>query len=278
MKHVYVITGGGSGMGLATIRKLDKGHIIVISGRTMSKLEQAVESLKADGYEIIARECDVSKRNEVKDLAAYCASLGKIDAVIHAAGVSPHMGDAKTIISINALGTHYVDQEFKEVMDDGVILNVSSMSAYMLPKSMLPIKHYMLVFKNETRFLKKLTKKARMFGKKMETSIGYPISKNFVCWYTKRVANEMYQKGIRVISVSPGNFETPMGKLESAQGSAFLKNAAIHRFGDPEEIASLFAMLIDPKLGYLTGTDIVMDGGTVGNLEVYSRKEQKRFK
>ncbi len=278
MKHVYVITGGGSGMGLSAISKLDKDHLIVISGRTKSKLENAVSSLKDDGYEIIARECDVSKRNEVKELASYCASLGKIDAVIHAAGVSPHMGDAETILSINALGTHYVDQEFKAVMEGGVILNVSSMSAYMLPKFMLPIKHYKLVFTKESLFLKKMVKKARMIGKKMETSLGYPISKNFVCWYTKRVANEMYQKGIRIISVSPGNFDTPMGQLESTQGAAFLKNAAIHRFGNPDEIASLFAYLIDPKLGYLTGTDIVIDGGTVGNLEVYSKKEQKKFK
>ena len=112
----------------------------------------------------------------------------------------------------------------------------------------------------------------------METSLAYPISKNFVCWYTKRVANEMYEKGIRVISVSPGNFSTTMGNLEAEQGKAFLKNAAIKRFGNPDEIASLFASLISKDFGYLTGTDIVCDGGTIGNLSVYSKKEQKEFK
>lgn len=279
MKHVYVLTGGGSGMGLATIAKLDKEHTIVISGRTKSKLEKATEELSKQGYSIVPMECDVSKKEEVEKLAEESAKLGKIDALIHAAGVSPHMGDAKTIISINALGTHYVDQAFAKYMKEGsVILNVSSMSAYMLPSFMLPTKKYKLIFENEDAFLAKMVKKACALGKKMQSSIGYPISKNFVCWYAKRIANEMYQKGIRVISVSPGNFETPMGNLESKEGSAFLKNAAIKRFGKVDEIAILFVMLIDPRLGYLTGTDIVCDGGTIGNLSVYSKKEQKEFK
>lgn len=279
MKHVYVITGGGSGIGLATIKELGKDHTIIITGRTLAKLEKAAKEFNDQGYDVVCTTCDVSNREEVKKLVEFCSNKGEIDAVIHAAGVSPHMGNAETILKINALGTHYVDTEFARVMKSGsVILNVSSMSAYMLPKAMLPIKKYSLIFKDEKKFLTKLVKRSRLLGKKMETSLGYPISKNFVCWYIKRVANTMYEKGIRVISVSPGNFETPMGELESGQGKAFLKNNAIKRFGYPEEIAVLFKHLIDPRLGYLTGTDIVCDGGCVGNLEVYTSKEKKEFK
>ncbi len=278
MSKVYVITGGGSGMGLATIAKLDKEHTIVITGRNKEKLDKNSESLVKEGFNIKTIACDVSKLDDVKKLVEFSTSFGEIDAVIHAAGVSPHMGDGESILRINALGTHYVDQEFKKVMTGGVILNVSSMSAYMLPKMMLPTKKYSLIFSNEELFIKSCLKRSRLLGQKLETSLAYPISKNFVCWYTKRVANEMYEKGIRVISVSPGNFDTPMGNLESEQGAAFLKNAAIKRFGDVNEIASLFVTLISSNLGYLTGTDIVCDGGTIGNLEVYSKKEQKNFK
>lgn len=279
MKGVYVITGGGSGMGLATIKALGKDHTIVISGRSASKLEKAVEEFNKDGYDVRAFSCDVSKKESVIELVKFASELGNIEAVIHAAGVSPHMGDAESIIRINALGTYYVDTEFAKVMKEGtVILNVSSMSAYMLPNMILPTKKYNLVFTDEEKFVNKLVKRARLMGKKMESNIGYPISKNFVCYLTKRLANSMYEKGIRIISVSPGNFETPMGDLESEQGAAFLKNAAIKRFGNVDEIAVLFAYLIDPRLGYLTGEDIVCDGGTIGNLSVYSRKEQKKFK
>lgn len=278
MKKVVVITGGGSGMGLATIKELGKDYTLIITGRTVSKLEKASEEYTKEGYEIYPFACDVSKKDEVLKLAEFAKSKGDVVALIHAAGVSPHMGNAESIIKINALGTHLVDQAFKDIMNEGsVILNVSSMAAYMLPNMLLPRKHYTKIFENEAKFVEKLVKKSRMFGSKMETSLAYPISKNFVCWYTKRVAKDMYKKGIRVISVSPGNFETPMGELESAQGKAFLKNGAIQRFGKVEEIALLFKYLIDPRLGYLTGEDIICDGGCIGSLNAFSKKEQKNF-
>ena len=67
-----------------------------------------------------------------------------------------------------------------------MIVNVSSMSAYMLPNMLLPTKKYSLIFNDEEKFLKKMVKRAKLFGSKMESNLGYPISKNFVCWLTKR--------------------------------------------------------------------------------------------
>ena len=76
MKDVVVITGGGSGMGLATARYMSKEKIIVLSGRTVKKLEGAVETLKNDGFEAYAFACDTSSRESVKALAEYAKSLG----------------------------------------------------------------------------------------------------------------------------------------------------------------------------------------------------------
>lgn len=276
---VYVITGGGSGMGLATVRELGRDVKVIISGRTASKLENAVAELTAEGFNVEAYSCDVSNRESVRALAEYATSQGELAGLIHAAGVSPHMGNAESILKINALGTWFADEEFFKVMPEGgIIINVSSMSAYMLPGLMLPTSKYGLIFSDEQKFLTTMVKRSKLFGEKMQSNIGYPISKNFVCWLTKRLANRYYQeKKIRIISVSPGNFETPMGNLESDQGAQFVVNNAIQRFGDPAEIAVLFAHLCDPRLSYLTGTDIVCDGGCVGNLAVYSKKEQKAF-
>ena len=143
-------------MGLATVKALGKDHKIIISGRTASKLQGAVDELVKEGYDVEAFSCDVSKRESVKELVQFALSKGDIAAVIHAAGVSPHMGNGESIIRINALGTYYVDEEFSSVMKDGtVILNVSSMSAYILPSMMLPTKSYKLIFTDEEKFLKK---------------------------------------------------------------------------------------------------------------------------
>ena len=76
MKNVCVITGGGSGMGLAAAKFMPKEKIIVISGRTVAKLENAVNELKTLGYEAYAFACDTSNRESVKKLAEYAASLG----------------------------------------------------------------------------------------------------------------------------------------------------------------------------------------------------------
>ena len=68
---------------------------------------------------------------------------------------------------------------------------------------------------------------------------------------------------MRCLSVTPGNFDTPMGALESGQADVFKKYSALKRNGKPEEIAALFALLLDERLGFLTGADILMDGGVV---------------
>ena len=113
MANVCVITGGGSGMGFEAAKYMPKDKIIVISGRTLSKLEGAVAELKALGYEAYAKACDTSERESVQELAEYAASLGEIKNVINSAGVSPAMdGTPEGILRINALGTVYVNQEF----------------------------------------------------------------------------------------------------------------------------------------------------------------------
>ena len=105
MSKVCVVTGGGSGMGLSAAKFMPKDRIIVVSGRTESKLTKAVEQLREAGFEAYAKACDTSKRDSVKALAEYAASLGTITNVIHAAGVSPAMkGTMENILRINALG------------------------------------------------------------------------------------------------------------------------------------------------------------------------------
>ncbi|MBQ8945965.1 MAG: SDR family NAD(P)-dependent oxidoreductase [Lachnospiraceae bacterium] len=81
MSDVCVVTGGGSGMGLSAARQMPKDKIIIVSGRTMSKLEKAVEQLKEGGHEAYACTCDTSDRESVKKLVEFAAStdMGKLE-------------------------------------------------------------------------------------------------------------------------------------------------------------------------------------------------------
>jgi short chain dehydrogenase len=112
---------------------------------------------------------------------------------------------------------------------------------------------------------KKLVARAGIAPKGARPGLAYAISKHFVIWFAKTDAARFGAKNVRCLSVTPGNFDTPMGALESEQAEVFKKYSALKRNGRPEEIAALFAMLIDERLGFLTGTDIIMDGGLIAS-------------
>ena len=231
MKKVCVITGGGSGMGLATAKLVCKaGYYTILVGRTASKLEKAVADLRRAGGEAEAFSCDVSNRESCFALAKHAAACGEVKAVLHIAGLSPHMGDAEKILRGNALGTVNINDAFYDIMvPGGCVIDTSSMSAYARP------------------------------------GLAYAISKHFVIWFARTDAARFGAKNVRCLSVTPGNFDTPMGALESKEAEAFKKYSALRRNGKPEEIAALFALLLDERLGFLTGTDILMDGGVVAS-------------
>ena len=117
----------------------------------------------------------------------------------------------------------------------------------------------------ENEFIKKLVARAGIAPKDARPGLAYAISKHFVIWFAKTDAARFGGKNVRCLSVTPGNFDTPMGALESGQADVFKKYSALKRNGKPEEIAALFALLLDERLGFLTGADILMDGGVVAS-------------
>ena len=276
MANVCVITGGGSGMGLEAAKFMPKDKIIVISGRTMSKLENGVNELKELGYTAYAKTCDTSDRESVKELVDFCLSLGEIKNVINSAGVSPAMkGTPEGILRINALGTVYVNQEFSKVMNPGsVIVDVSSNSAYILPSIIIPKKAYALAETDEALFLKKLVKRASIAkGEYQQKGFAYSLSKNFVVCYAKKCAFEYGVKGIRVVSLSPGLIATDMGNLEKEDGGMLIPFSAEERMGKPEELGYALATVADERNGYLAGVDVLCDGGSTNGMKEFKKKK-----
>lgn len=266
-KKVCVITGGGSGMGLATAhRMVKKGYYTILCGRTVSKLENAVKELQEAGGEAEAFPCDVSDRKSCFELARHASEVGDVKVMLHIAGLSPHMGDPEKIMAGNALGTVNINDAFYEVMvPGGCLIDTSSMSAYLTPQFIMPKGAYPLARTDRDKFMKKMMARVNMMPKNSRTGVAYSISKHFVIWFAKTDAARFGEKGVRVLSVTPGNFETPMGALEKDEAGTYLKFNAIKRNGKPEEIAALYEMLTDEQLGYLTGADIICDGGCIAS-------------
>ncbi len=268
MKNVCVITGGGSGMGLAAAKCMPKEKIIVVTGRTMSKLEAAVKELEDLGYEAYAKTCDTSNRQQVRELAEYAASLGEIKNVINSAGLSPAMAKPEQLIRVNALGTVYVNEEFSKLMNPGsVIVDVSSNSAYILPSIVVNKKVFALADKDEELFVKKILGLPNMLKGYQASGLAYGLSKKFVIWYAAKSAQDLGAKGIRVCSLSPGLIATDMGNLEAEEGGDLIKTTAEKRMGKPEELGFAIATVADERNGYLTGVDVLVDGGSVTGKE-----------
>jgi NAD(P)-dependent dehydrogenase (short-subunit alcohol dehydrogenase family) len=253
-------------MGIATAEILGRDHLVVISDTNPQRLERSAGELARLGLRCEAVTCDVTDPGSVSALLQRSAGLGRLACVVHAAGISPQMADPATILRVNALGTVNVANACFKLAGEGfALVNIASMAAHMMPSLLLPRRTYKLAPTHPELFLKMALFPCRLMPTPLyRRGLAYGISKDFVIWFSRASAARFGGKGARVVSVSPGSFDTEMGRLEEKSGSAkMLETAALKRFGRPGEIAELLAFCASEKAGYLTATDILCDGGVV---------------
>jgi NAD(P)-dependent dehydrogenase (short-subunit alcohol dehydrogenase family) len=268
MAKTAIITGGAGGMGLATARLLGADHRIVLADLDQERLDTTAATLAHEGIEAGTIVCDITDRDSVDGLFLVAASGGAVRAVVHTAGVSPQMGDAALMIRINALGTVNLANAALAIAGEGfALVNVSSIAGHMIPRAVLPKRSYPLALTDPERFAAKLTAAAHRAPRRLRPGLAYGISKHFVIWFSQAMAASFGVKRARILSVSPGSFDTAMGRLEEKSGSgALVDHAALRRYGRPEEIAEVLAFCASERPGYLTGTDILCDGGATAAL------------
>jgi NAD(P)-dependent dehydrogenase (short-subunit alcohol dehydrogenase family) len=265
MTNTAVITGGTGGMGTATAKILGTDHRIVLADLDQGRIDKTVADLRALGIDASGTACDITDRASVERLFDFAAEGGHhVRAVVHTAGVSPQMGTAQFVAHINSMGTINVTQAFlTRVAQGDAIVNVASTAGHGVPKAILPLRAFPLAETDPEKYERIVVRRARLAGKKWHSGLAYGISKAFVLWYSRQQAGAFGARGARIVTVSPGSFATPMGNLEKDHGaSEFLKVSAIKRFGEPAEIAAVLAFCVSEAPGYLTGTDILVDGGT----------------
>ena len=264
-------------MGVVTADIVGQDHTVVLADIRQDRLDEAVVTLKGAGIDATPVHCDVTDRESVERLFAAASGLGRIASVINTAGVSPSMGDADYVMRTNALGTLNVNEAFYANAGEGAaIVNVASMASYLMPEAMLPTQHFDLAFTDEQRFIAELLAACELGPEEIRSGLAYGISKNFVRWYCTSQAERFTARGLRIVSVSPGSVDDEMGRLEADTGAgAIVANAAVPRWGTPREMAELFAFCASDRAGYLTGTDILNDGGVVASVRERARLAAK---
>lgn len=273
MATVSLITGGAGGMGLETAKLVGADHAVVLCDVRQDKLDAAEAALADLGIAATAVHCDVTDRAAVDDLFQTVSAAGTLVSVIHAAGVSPSMGDADYIVRTNAVGTLNVDEAFFASAGDGAaIVNVASMAAHLLPAEIIPSAKFPLALRDQGKFMAEMLAACAIAPEESRPGLAYAVSKSFVRWYSISQAERFNGRGLRIVSVSPGSVDTEMGRLEERAGAgAMVTNAAVPRWGRAEEMAALFAFCASEKAGYLTGTDILNDGGVVASMTERAR-------
>lgn len=236
-----VITGGSSGIGLATARRFAaEGAHIYIVGRRQAELEKARASL---GKDVTAVQADVTSATDLDRLVHTVSSQsGAIDVIVACAGfveratlssASPEHFD-KTF-DLNARGTFFTVQKLLPLMRDGgsIVLLSSGMSCLGIPG----------------------------YG-------AYAATKAAIRSFSRTWAAELKGRGIRVNTLSPGPVDTPMidsGTKTKEQADAvramYVAMTPLGRLGRPEEIASAALFLASNESSFSTGIDVVADGG-----------------
>lgn len=272
MKNVHIITGGSSGIGLESARQF-KDDVVVISSRSEDRLKNAQAELKKEGIEVKYKSSDLTDKNSLKELFDYAKSLGKIKTVINSAGVSGTGGDAKFTFEIDLIGPqNLIDESLKVVDKNTVVILIGSMMGTIVPDS----EDYNKYLENPSAegAIEALVKIVNN-----DADIAYNFSKRGVQLLAKRYAPEFGEKGARIVSVSPGIIMTPMAEKSAAEYPERMNYMKMMtpagRNGTPEDIAHTIAFLADDKASFITGTDILVDGGLAVKLPEIQAAQSK---
>lgn len=266
-RDVIVVIGAG-GIGQAIARRQGAGKTILLADVKGEALQTAAGELEAAGYLMSTQRVDVSSRDSVHTLAEAAARLGRVLQVVNTAGLSPVQAPAPAILAVDLLGTALVLEEFGRVVTSGGAgLIISSMAGYMLP-ALDPAQDHALAFTPTDELLQ-----LPMLGPDAVPNSGaaYSISKRANQLRVQAASIAWGERGARVNSISPGIILTPLARDEmSGPGAAgyrqMIEASAAGRAGTTDEVASAAAFLLGSEAGFITGSDLLMDGGVIAAL------------
>ena len=263
---VIVITGAG-GMGAAVARRIGSGSTVLLADADEQVLGREVAGLAALGHDVVGQVVDVSDQASVEALAATAADRGPVAVVVHTAGLSPVQATVDAILRVDLLGTALVLDAFGAVISPGGAgVFVASMAGTM---ATLDPGFERRLATTATGDLLALAELAP--GAVPDPATAYVVAKRANQLRVRAASLAWGRRGARVNSVSPGVIATPMGaaELEGPNGPvmrALLDGSGMGRIGTPEDIAGVVEFLVGRTAGYVTGTDVLVDGGVVASL------------
>jgi NAD(P)-dependent dehydrogenase (short-subunit alcohol dehydrogenase family) len=245
-------------------------HRLVLADVSAKACEAEAKSLGDDGYDVAAAlDCDISDPASVGRLAREATAAGPLGALVHTAGLSPSIADWEPILRVNYVGTVFLLDAFLALAVPGsVACCIASTAAHM----MQPNPEIEAVFDQPSApdvmaSLERLVMKAAKSNGGAPAQLAYPISKRGVLRLVKDRVKDWAAKGGRIVSISPGLIRTPMG-LKEADNKASMAGQMVAmtpagRWGTAMDIANAVHFLCSAEASFITGCDLLVDGGLI---------------
>ena len=263
-KEVVVLLGSGD-MGLAIIKRISAGKKILLGDINEEKLISLKKELTYSGYDVETQVTDAMDLDSIKKLAKKADSMGPVMYFIDTAGASPNQASPEHIINLDLIGTSYAIDEFGKVMArGGAGLIISSMTGYM--PSPLTKEYENLLRTTPTDQLKDLDCLSEDVI--VNSGVAYVVSKRANQLRVQYASADSWaERGARINTVSPGIIVTPLAYDEfeaNEEGyQAMIDVCGAKRVGTSDEIAFASEFLLSNKAGFITGIDLLIDGGTI---------------
>jgi NAD(P)-dependent dehydrogenase (short-subunit alcohol dehydrogenase family) len=266
-REVVVVTGTG-GMGQAVARRLGAGRSLVLADVREEQLEAVAAGMAGEGYDVDALRIDVSSADDVARLAERATVLGPLRCVVHTAGVSPTQAPPKRIVEVDVIGTARLLDAFEPHVQPGTVaVCIASMAGTFATLDDETCRVLATTPTDQLRALPVLDPAA------MDAGTAYAVAKRANQLRVQAASVAWGRRGGRVVSISPGIVATPMGASELAGPSGdfmrtMIEMSGTERIGTPEDIAAVVEFVAGPAASFITGTDLLVDGGVVAALRV----------
>jgi NAD(P)-dependent dehydrogenase (short-subunit alcohol dehydrogenase family) len=255
-----LVIGAASGMGEAVSRRFaaatGPGDRLLLSDVSADRLESLARELGAEQI-----SCDITSD---ADVAAVADRLGEIDAAVLTAGLSPTMASGRTILDVNLTGTaRVVETLLPHMRSGGALVCFASTAGHYLDSS------HLKAILDEPRSPGLYEALVEAGANLEDTGIAYSVSKFGVRRYVGKAAPAFGARGARIVSISPGIIETPMGAQEFANQpymKTLVETSPLQRQGSADEVAAVACFLVSPEASFVTGVDLLVDGGSVATV------------